>query len=1014
MKKINLTEELLFKNDKIDPTRIAFFTRKRSLQYDEFKKLIHYNFNKIKNTFLSPGDKVIIMMDETPLFSSLFFAIIAAGAIPVVINPKLNKSDLLYIIKDLNSKLIFTNNYLSYIDFFPGKIFHIDENVDIDIILNKNIPQEPIDFFRSDESSEVIVQYTSGSTGHPKGVLHTANKILKCCDMVSKHLKINKNDILYSTSKTFFGFGMGNTLFFPMYNGASAVLDTRWPDIESITNNLRLFNPTILFAVPTIFEKLIDLDFKSCLRLAQSSGSHLPSNIAKKWKSKFGIELLNGIGSTELLHLFAGNKNDDNKIGSVGKILNECQFKLVDEEDNPVDIGQVGKLIIKSPTLALAYSKNGVVTYFEDEWYATGDLFIMDSENYLYFYGRIDDRFKVNGRWIIPLELENKILAHYKKLHQCFVSCITNELGFDSIVLFIIGTENKYLLEERHEINRLLSKYQHIDHIILLESAPLNSNGKIDRKQFKNIALDILYSKNSKNIYVSDYNLNQDQYNTWGNGEYNLIPVWKRISYINDFSSNLLFEKIKKENNGFLFETYTELEDQYKLKYSVIGIDTDERIEINENTLRYIVSGNIQWEKVTPQPLIELRSLQTQFKVPSFEELPQFCGGYFGYFGFETTRLIEPRLAKTAKKETNLSVPDIIQIIAKEIVVVDHINHQIFCITHANPKEKGSFEHAKQRCNFISNQVVSFCSTQEIQLKTKPAIQNYKLSEFISYSLPRQSFLQHVDKIKEYIKSGDVMQVVLSQRMELPLNCSPLDYYQSLKKIAHTPYTYFIDLGDFQIIGASPEELVKLSNKKITSRPMAGTRKRTGIKDIDHQLEKELLSDEKEKCEHMMLVDLARNDIGRLALPGSVSIEELMKVELYSHVMHIVSTLTAEVPDSVTGLDVLISTFPAGTLSGASKVRALEIIAELEPHPRGIYGGVIGYISWHGNTDLAIAIRTTILKDQKAYIQAGAGIVNDSKPESEWQETMDKSRVLLLAAYDAEHTNKNYGVNLCT
>lgn len=1007
MRDINLAEEILFKNDKINDDSVCFRSKKTTLKYKELKSLIYYYIEELNKENIDPENRVIVMMDETPLFTAIFYSLISLGAVPIVINPKFDKENIEYILNDSKANLIITDLELNS-DQYNHKIYFIDKDFSInELIIKGNFCSNEIIFYRNDGKSEAIIQYTSGSTGNPKGVLHCANRILACCETVSRHFMIQPDDIIYSVSKTFFGFGMGNTLLFPIYNGASAILDIEWPNINNIKNNLNQFKPTILCAVPSVFEQLIQIDFDCHLRIALSSGSHLSIEIAKKWRTRFNLELLNGIGATELLHLFAANKLDSNKLGSVGKLLEGCKVKIINEDDQEITTGETGRLLIQSPTLALGCSKNGVVSKFDEPWYPIGDLFSMDDEGYLYFHGRTDDRFKINGRWVTPLEVENKILSKHTLLDQCYVTCIQDEHDYDSVVLFIIGQKNLAMLDQLEEINQSLPNYQKINHIVLLEQIPVNSNGKLDRKQFKKIAAEYLLERKSDSVYVSPHKVDQASYEHFIAQNYNLTPLWKKIKYLNDFSVELLFKKIKRDHGSFLFETYQNAQDKYIPHYTVIGLDTQERIEIYENKVRSISQNCINWEKSCTMPLIELKKLQHQFKVPKIAELPEFCGGYFGYFGFETTRLIEPRLNKKPKKNTDLPIADIVQIQAKELVVIDHTQREIYCITHAVANELGQYHYAKQQCDFISNRIVDFFSQYKSELTTQAEHQKYEGSEDLFYCLPRENFLENVSKIKEYIKSGDVMQVVLSQRMHAPLNSSALDYYLALKKLAHTPYTYYIDLIDFQIVGASPEELVKLTNNKLISRPMAGTRKRTGMPSLDKALEHELLSDAKEKCEHMMLVDLARNDVGRLALPGSVTVDELMKVEFYSHVMHIVSTVTAPVSSDVTGLDALVATFPAGTLSGASKIRALEIIAELEPHPRGVYGGVIGYINWHGQADLAIAIRTSLIKDQKIYIQAGAGIVNDSIAENEWQETIDKSSLLLIAAQNANAMNMN-------
>lgn len=491
------------------------------------------------------------------------------------------------------------------------------------------------------------------------------------------------------------------------------------------------------------------------------------------------------------------------------------------------------------------------------------------------------------------------------------------------------------------------------------------------------------------------------EFTRYGQLGFNLVPLWHEQPLPASADGLALYRALANQCDDYLFETGHWSDGTFQRDYSVIGLPCEERVDLDESAVRLVRDGALVWERQTDDPLEVLREIQAGIRVPSFEALPPFAGGLFGYFGFETTRLIEPRLRREARKPSGLSMPDGVQFISKELVVLDHRRSRIISIVHADPAVADDYQRMRARCIALANEVGTLSRIPAQPVPDLPAASSAD-AEPLRFGFPRGDYEAAVDRIKAYIASGDVMQVVLSQRMTRALSSDAPTLYQALGSLAQTPYRYIVNLGDCQIVGASPEMLVQHRNGVVTSRPMAGTRRRTQDDAEDARLRQELLDDPKEIAEHMMLVDLARNDVGRLADAGSVQVDELLKVEYFSHVMHIVSTVTGHVPAHVNGIDVMRSTFPAGTLSGASKVRALEVIAELEPHSRGVYGGVVGCLDWQGQADLAITIRTGVLQGGALHIQAGAGIVQDSVAAREWQETLDKSRVMLLAAARAE------------
>jgi len=372
--------------------------------------------------------------------------------------------------------------------------------------------------------------------------------------------------------------------------------------------------------------------------------------------------------------------------------------------------------------------------------------------------------------------------------------------------------------------------------------------------------------------------------------------------------------------------------------------------------------------------------------------LPRFCGGLVGYFGYDTVRYIEPRLARARKKD-ELGTPDIMLLVSEEIAIVDNLSGKLTLVVYAEPGMPGAFQAARARLREL---LARLREPAAIPADTRGQ------SQAAVSGFGEAAYHAAVERAKQYIFEGDIMQVVPSQRLAKPFRATPLALYRALRTINPSPYMYYFDMGGFHVVGASPEILARLEGDTVTVRPIAGTRRRGTTPAEDAALEKELLADEKERAEHIMLVDLGRNDVGRVARTGSVRVTEQMVVERYSHVMHIVSNVEGTLKPGLNAVDVLRATFPAGTVSGAPKVRAMEIIDELEPVKRGIYAGAVGYLGFHGNMDVAIALRTAVVRNGTLYVQAGGGIVADSQPDSEWQETQSKAKALLRAAEMAE------------
>ena len=423
-------------------------------------------------------------------------------------------------------------------------------------------------------------------------------------------------------------------------------------------------------------------------------------------------------------------------------------------------------------------------------------------------------------------------------------------------------------------------------------------------------------------------------------------------------------------------------------RYSFIGLPARTVIRVRAHRLTLETDGRIVEEHDLADPLAYIAEFQTRFKAAPVAGLPRFTGGLAGYFGYDTIRYIEKRLAET-KKRDGLHTPDILLMLTEEIAVFDNLAGKLYLVTHADPMQAEAYAVGHLRLAELAEKLRA-----PVSLPEEPVVvADEPTSEF-----GEAEFKAAVAKAKDYIAAGDIMQVVLSQRMTRPFAASPLSLYRALRSLNPSPYMFYYDMGGFHIVGSSPEILVRLEGDTVTLRPIAGTRPRGLTREDDLRLADELLADPKECAEHLQLLDLGRNDTGRVAVTGSVKVTEHMQIERYSHVMHIVSNVEGKLKPGLTALDVLRASFPAGTVSGAPKVRAMEIIDELEPTKRGVYAGAVGYLGFSGDMDLAIAIRTAVIKEGMLHAQAGAGIVADSVAESEWTETLNKARAIVRAA----------------
>jgi len=482
--------------------------------------------------------------------------------------------------------------------------------------------------------------------------------------------------------------------------------------------------------------------------------------------------------------------------------------------------------------------------------------------------------------------------------------------------------------------------------------------------------------------------MNQEEFDRLAQQGYNLIPVMREV--LADLDTPLsTYLKLAEGPYSYLFESVQGGEKWGR--YSMIGLPARTVVKVSGRDIVVSRDGEEQERVTADDPLAWIEQFQARYRVPEVAGLPRFTGGLVGYFGYDTVRYIEPRLGACPNPDP-LGTPDVLLMVSDEVVVFDNLAGKLFVVVHADPAEANAFAEAQTRLDRLVQRL------RDGESPYRPARRSSQVHEedFVS-GFTREGFESAVAKAKDYIVEGDIMQVVLSQRMSIPFDAEPLDLYRALRSLNPSPYMYFMDLGDFHVVGSSPEILTRLEDNTVTVRPIAGTRPRGVTEAEDLAWERELLADPKELAEHLMLIDLGRNDAGRVSRIGTVKLTEQMVIERYSHVMHIVSNVTGELKSGTTAMDVLRATFPAGTVSGAPKIRAMEIIDELEPVKRGVYSGAVGYLSWHGNMDTAIAIRTAVIKDGTLHIQAGAGIVADSVPAYEWKETMNKGRAIFRA-----------------
>lgn len=470
---------------------------------------------------------------------------------------------------------------------------------------------------------------------------------------------------------------------------------------------------------------------------------------------------------------------------------------------------------------------------------------------------------------------------------------------------------------------------------------------------------------------------------------YNRIPVTREV--LADLDTPLsCYLKLASGAYSYLFESVQGGEKWGR--YSMIGLPARTILKAYGDEIQVERDGVIIERHTRADALSFVEEFKQRYRAPELPNLPRFTGGLVGYFAYDCVRYVEPHLKASTPKDI-IGTPDILLSVSDEVLVFDNLAGKLIFVIHANPEVENAYAKATARLDELEQTLRGeIPATPNLSL----AMNGNSEPQFVSHC-GEDVFQQQVENIKDYVLAGDTMQVVISQRLSIDFTQEPINLYRALRNLNPSPYMYFMNLGDHHVVGSSPEILARLEDGEVTVRPIAGTRRRGRTPEEDKAMEIELVNDPKEIAEHLMLIDLGRNDVGRVAEVGSVKLTDKMVVERYSHVMHITSNVTGKLKAGLAAMDVLRAALPAGTLSGAPKIRAMEIIDEFETEKRGIYGGAIGYIAWNGNMDTAIAIRTAVIKNGKLYVQAGAGVVADSVPALEWKETMNKARAIFKA-----------------
>jgi len=476
---------------------------------------------------------------------------------------------------------------------------------------------------------------------------------------------------------------------------------------------------------------------------------------------------------------------------------------------------------------------------------------------------------------------------------------------------------------------------------------------------------------------------------------YRHLPICREL--VADFETPLsCYAKVARGPYSYLLESANQGGEKWS-RFSIIGLPARRIVRMCGDRLTLTDNGALIRNEVIQDPLAEIAQLQQAYSYPSSPGMPNYTGGLVGYFGYDTVRYVEPKIKDSAPKD-ELGSADIVLMVSDDVIVFDNVKGRMHLVTHVSDLGPDQMNQAALRLDAMQGCLKGALPDEFVTPKVSPRLEE---PDFVS-SYGEDQFKTDVAHLKQYIVAGDVMQVILSQRLSCSFEAEPLNLYRALRALNPSPYMYFMDLETVQIVSSSPEILARLEDGEVTVRPLAGTRRRGRSPEEDLEMEAELRADPKEQAEHLMLIDLGRNDIGRVCETGTVEVSEMMTIERYAHVMHLASNVCGRLKPNLTAIDVLKATLPVGTLSGAPKVRAMELIDAFEPVKRGIFGGAVGYLSWQGQMDTAIAIRTAVIQNGRLFVQAGAGIVADSEPHLEWMETLNKARSVMQAAMIAE------------
>lgn len=822
-----------------------------------------------------------------------------------------------------------------------------------------------------------VILFTSGTTGRPSGLVHRhGDFVLTNRNYADRVIGLAETDIVYSPSPLFFAYGL-NSVHMALYRGATAVLPTLDRSRETILQCLRRHRPSVLFAVPTVYRLLLENSRRedlASLRLCVSAGEALPQPIAAAWQQTYGHRIVDGIGTTEVLSTFISNRPDDIRTGSTGRVVPGFELRLV--ADNHADAAdeEAGVLWVKGDTLPSSYLGDAAASAkrFRDGWFVTNDLFRRDRDGYYYYLGRSDDALKIGGQWMSPIDLESRLLEH-PDIEQCVVVATADDWDLPRPCAFIVprpGADKRDWQKELKQFCRERLPTAMYPHFVeTVDDLPRTFSGKFQRFRLRDRAEQ---RRRDAGAMRGPTLLPREVFEELIAAGHNQVPVL-RSAPLGELRATDLLRALPGDDKFLLDSTRVSQEG----RYSILGSQPFLRFRAKAD--RYWIDGR----ESQGDPIAALKALHARYRGLRLPGMPLFCGGAVGFFAYEANHYFE-QLPRHPNDDVEL--PDLFFDFIDSFIVIDHLEHTVMAVATGADYDRGL-----QRLDELS-EVIERARAAPAQPR-EPL--HERLAEFSSNYAP-DLYCDAIARIQEYIRSGDVYQVNLSQRLQVDYAGDGLALYEALARINPVHFASYFCFDGFQIISASPERLVRVERRRAVTRPIAGTR-RKGSDEENARFIEELRTCDKENAEHAMLVDLERNDLGRVCKHGSVQIEKLMEITEYTHVIHIESEVVGQLADEVDLLDVVGATFPGGTITGVPKIRTMEVITELEPNTRGIYTGSIGYLSFAGDMDLNIVIRTVLLKQGRAYVQVGGGVVIDGEPAREYKETLNKARSQLMA-----------------